>query len=252
MTLFVDLLIARLVRRRRLRRQQGAESSCARSATTTRSAAATPASPTPRAATSAARPCGACPTGFDCQPLAGTDGKVVRPASPTTSRASATLGPEPVGGMPRLGGARTVAVAPPAISPASPSRARHARRRPRQHDRRHRRSPVLRLHRRHAPQRICVELSVRTADRHQQHLHAMETSGRAVRARRRRPHGSVELRSEATRATWSTTPTAAALLGKPVFMTMGNHECSTSFNTQDCGYAGAATTTQDVRRSWTR
>jgi hypothetical protein len=34
---------------------------------------------------------------------------------------------------------------------------------------------------------------------------------------------------------------AAALLGKPVFMTMGNHECGTSFNAQDCGYAGAAT-----------
>jgi hypothetical protein len=33
---------------------------------------------------------------------------------------------------------------------------------------------------------------------------------------------------------------AAALLGKPVFMTMGNHECSASFS-QDCGYAGAAT-----------
>jgi hypothetical protein len=34
---------------------------------------------------------------------------------------------------------------------------------------------------------------------------------------------------------------AAAILGKPVFMTMGNHECATAFNTQDCGYAGAAT-----------
>ncbi len=35
--------------------------------------------------------------------------------------------------------------------------------------------------------------------------------------------------------------TAAAILGKPVFMTMGNHECQTAFNTQDCAYAGAAT-----------
>jgi hypothetical protein len=35
--------------------------------------------------------------------------------------------------------------------------------------------------------------------------------------------------------------TAAALLGKPVFMTMGNHECATAFDTQDCGYSGAAT-----------
>jgi hypothetical protein len=35
--------------------------------------------------------------------------------------------------------------------------------------------------------------------------------------------------------------TAAALLGKPVFMTMGNHECVTSFDAQDCGYAGAQT-----------
>jgi hypothetical protein len=40
---------------------------------------------------------------------------------------------------------------------------------------------------------------------------------------------------------------AAALLGKPVFMTMGNHECETAFNTQDCGYAGAATS--DYRMS---
>jgi hypothetical protein len=41
--------------------------------------------------------------------------------------------------------------------------------------------------------------------------------------------------------------TAAALLGKPVFMTMGNHECGTSFDAQDCGYAGAAT--QDFKMS---
>jgi hypothetical protein len=34
--------------------------------------------------------------------------------------------------------------------------------------------------------------------------------------------------------------TAAAKLGKPVFMTMGNHECAASFS-NDCGYAGAAT-----------
>jgi hypothetical protein len=34
--------------------------------------------------------------------------------------------------------------------------------------------------------------------------------------------------------------TAARLLGKPLFMTMGNHECATSF-TNDCGYSGAAT-----------
>jgi hypothetical protein len=34
---------------------------------------------------------------------------------------------------------------------------------------------------------------------------------------------------------------AAALLGKPVFMTMGNHECATSFDAQDCGYSGALT-----------
>ena len=40
---------------------------------------------------------------------------------------------------------------------------------------------------------------------------------------------------------------ATALLGKPVFMTMGNHECATSFDTQDCGYAGAAT--QDYKMS---
>jgi hypothetical protein len=33
---------------------------------------------------------------------------------------------------------------------------------------------------------------------------------------------------------------AAALLGKPLFMTMGNHECSTSFNSTDCTYSGAA------------
>jgi hypothetical protein len=34
---------------------------------------------------------------------------------------------------------------------------------------------------------------------------------------------------------------AAALLGKgkPVFMTMGNHECLSSFDTRDCGYVGA-------------
>lgn len=35
--------------------------------------------------------------------------------------------------------------------------------------------------------------------------------------------------------------TAAALLGKPVFMTMGNHECETAFDAQDCGYANAGT-----------
>jgi hypothetical protein len=34
--------------------------------------------------------------------------------------------------------------------------------------------------------------------------------------------------------------TAAGKLGKPVFMTMGNHECAASFS-NDCGYAGAAT-----------
>jgi hypothetical protein len=39
---------------------------------------------------------------------------------------------------------------------------------------------------------------------------------------------------------------AAKLLGKPVFMTMGNHECSTSFS-NDCGYAGAET--QDYKMS---
>jgi hypothetical protein len=33
---------------------------------------------------------------------------------------------------------------------------------------------------------------------------------------------------------------AAALLGKPVFMTMGNHECLTAYVSQDCGYSGAA------------
>jgi hypothetical protein len=33
---------------------------------------------------------------------------------------------------------------------------------------------------------------------------------------------------------------AAALLGKPVFMTMGNHACAATFN-NDCGFAGAAT-----------
>ena len=37
--------------------------------------------------------------------------------------------------------------------------------------------------------------------------------------------------------------TAVAILGKPVFMTMGNHECSQSYNMgQSCGFAGAATT----------
>jgi Calcineurin-like phosphoesterase len=39
--------------------------------------------------------------------------------------------------------------------------------------------------------------------------------------------------------------TAAKLLGKPVFMTYGNHECVTSFDSQDCGYAGAQT--QDIK-----
>ncbi|HZS40797.1 MAG TPA: metallophosphoesterase [Polyangia bacterium] len=34
---------------------------------------------------------------------------------------------------------------------------------------------------------------------------------------------------------------AAALLGKPVFMTMGNHECENAYNSQDCGFAGAET-----------
>jgi hypothetical protein len=40
--------------------------------------------------------------------------------------------------------------------------------------------------------------------------------------------------------------TAAAKLGKPLFMTMGNHECATSFS-NDCGYSGAASS--DVKMS---
>jgi hypothetical protein len=37
--------------------------------------------------------------------------------------------------------------------------------------------------------------------------------------------------------------TAVGKFGKPVFMTMGNHECSQSYNPgQSCGFSGAATT----------
>ena len=91
-------------------------------------------------------------------------------------------------------------------------------------DRRQRRSPVLRLHRRHA-RLVGVERLLDAAqDGHQQHLHAHEDGRRASsrstaattwkrRARRRR------------RANMADYVAATAMLGKPVFMTMGNHEC---------------------------
>ncbi len=53
--------------------------------------------------------------------------------------------------------------------------------------------------------------------------------------------------SSAARNNMADYATAAALLGKPVFMTMGNHECGTSFDAMDCGYANAAT--QDFKMS---
>ena len=92
-------------------------------------------------------------------------------------------------------------------------------------DRRHRRPSVLRLHRRHArPSNSSSGYSVVAADGHQQHLHAHEDGRRRVRARRWRPHGGVA--TPRRRRQHVGYATAAALLGKPVFMTMGNHECA--------------------------
>ena len=198
-------------------------------------------------ATFCGAPCGACPDGFDCQALPGSDGKVVKTCFPMGESCAAALGNVDLGaggsggsGGGGGGGGGGGPTGDMAFAPCTP------------------------------PVGGNVTLTGGTVDR----LYfgytgdtRDGTSGSGYSSQLKTVIGNiftgmknngVEFAfdggdhmepngAQAAIQNMSDYATAAALLGKPVFMTMGNHECETAFDTQDCGYAGAATS--DYRMS---
>jgi hypothetical protein len=190
-------------------------------------------------------PCGACPEGFNCQALAGSDGKVVQTCFPINSSCANTavnhdMGAGGTGGTGGGGGGGGTSGGDMAFVPCAP------------------------------PTGGTVTTSGGTVDR----LYFGYTgdtrdssSGSGYSSGLKMVIGNIFTRmkndgvqfaldggdhmepngAQAAIQCMSDYGSAAALLGKPVFMTMGNHECETAFDAQDCGYAGADT--QDYRMS---
>jgi len=184
-------------------------------------------------------PCGACPEGFDCQPLAGTSGTVVKTCFPVGASCAAALGGADMGaggagGTGGGGGGGGGPMGDMAFAPCT------------------------------APAGGTVTTSGGTVDRlyfgytgdtrDSSSSNGYSTGLKTVinNIFTRMKDAGVEFaldggdhmeasNSSQAIANMADYASAAALLGKPVFMAMGNHECATSFDTQDCGYSGAAT-----------
>ena len=190
-------------------------------------------------------PCGACPQGFDCQALAGSDGKVVKTCFPmnescATSLVGQDMGAGGTGGTGGGGGGGGTPAGDMAFVPCT------------------------------APAGGTVTTAGGTVDRLYfgytgdtrdssdsngyssslkmviNNIYTRMKANGVEFALDGGDHMEAGSAAEAT-ANMADYASAAALLGKPVFMTMGNHECITSFDTQDCGYSGAAT--QDYKMS---
>jgi hypothetical protein len=185
-------------------------------------------------------PCAACPEGFDCQPLQGSDGVVSQTCFPQSESCATAPDDFGAGGGGGGGGGGSTPMGDMAFVPCTP------------------------------PAGGTVTATGGTVDR----LYfgyagdtrdANEGSGYSASLKMvigniftRMKANGVEFaldggdhmepqNSAAAIQNMTDYATAAAILGKPVFMTMGNHECETSFDAQDCGYSGAAT--MDFRMS---
>jgi hypothetical protein len=177
-------------------------------------------------------PCGGCPDGFSCQPVSSTSGKVVQTCFPADARCA---GKQPVA----AGDLGTTTSTPDGALPSGDLAVSCA-----------------------TPSGGAVSIGGGTVDRlffgytgdtRPQSPGPSYPSGlqmvinniytqmgtRGVQfALDGGDHMEASNASEAA-AHMANYASAAALLGKPVFMTMGNHECATAFDARDCSYAGA-------------
>ncbi|HEX6838165.1 MAG TPA: metallophosphoesterase, partial [Polyangia bacterium] len=183
-------------------------------------------------------PCGACPDGFDCQALAGSDGVVVKTCFPVNTSCAATLGGPDMGAGGTGGGGGGGGGGGPmgdmAFIPCTPPTGGNVTATG---------GTVDRLY-------FGYTGDTRDSSSSNGYSSGLKTVINNIFTRMKAngvefaldggDHMEASSSGEAI-ANMADYASAAALLGKPVFMTMGNHECETAFNTQDCGYAGAAT-----------
>jgi hypothetical protein len=182
-------------------------------------------------------PCAACPEGFDCQPLAGSDGTVVKTCFPVNSSCATTPVNEDMGaggtggtGGGGGGGATGDMAFAPCTKPTGGTLTTSG-------------GTVDRLY---------FGYTGDTRDSSSSNGYSTQLQSVINNIYTRMKNDGIEFAldggdhmeassSSQAIANMSDYASAAALLGKPVFMTMGNHECVTAFNAQDCGYSGAET-----------
>ncbi len=192
------------------------------------------------------RPCDACPAGFSCEPVTGTAGQVMKTCFPT-NEACATTMPQPgvdlsggppqdlsqAGAMPDLSTGRHDLAMVPCTPPVGGTVTTSG-------------GTVDRLYFGYTGDTRPVNSSSSYPQSLQTVADGIYSAMAANGVEFALDGGDHMEASSSTEAAGNMTSYAAAvakLNGKPVFMTMGNHECSLSYNPgPSCGGANAATT----------